>query len=96
MAAKFLIEVPHEPTKLACLRAIEVLLKSGSHFLTHSDWGCYDGEHKAWITVELDSKDEARAIVPPAFRAEAHITQLNGFDLEEVQLMIRQHEAQAG
>ena len=47
MSAKFLIEVPHEEAMLPCLRAIDVLQRSGSHWLTHADWGCYDGEHKA-------------------------------------------------
>jgi hypothetical protein len=69
--ARFLIEVPHESTKETCARAVEVFLKTGSHFFTHADWGCKDGEHKAWIVVEVDSKDEARAIVPPAFRSKA-------------------------
>ncbi len=95
MATKFLIEVPHEATMLSCLRAVDVLLKSGSHFLTHADWGCFDGEHKAWIVVELESKDEARALVPPAFRSEARIIQLNAFVLEEIQEMIRKHETEA-
>ena len=71
MTAKFLIEVPHEGTPTACARAVEVFLRTGSHFLSTADWGCKDGVHKAWIVVEVDSKDEARGIVPPAFRAEA-------------------------
>ena len=58
--ARFLIEVPHEAEKVACARAVQVLLKTGSHFLTHADWGCKDGEHKAWLAVDVDSKDEAR------------------------------------
>ena len=38
---KFLIEVAHEPEVIACARVVEVFLKSGSHFLTNADWGCY-------------------------------------------------------
>ncbi len=96
MSVKFLIEVPHEATMQSCLRAVEVLLKSGSHFLTHADWGCKDGEHKAWFTVEVASKEEARAIVPPAFRAAARVIQLNAFVLEEIQQMLKEHESEAG
>ena len=55
--AKFLIEVPHGGTMAECTRAIDVFLRSGSHFLTHADWGCKDGEHKAWIVLEVDSKE---------------------------------------
>jgi hypothetical protein len=79
--AKFLIEVSHDAEHVACGRVTEVFLKSGSHFLTHADWGCQDGDHKAWLVVEVDSKNEARYILPPAFRAEAKIVQLNKFTI---------------
>jgi len=88
---RYLIEVAHEPDTLACLRAIEVFLSTGSHYLTHADWGCRDGEHKAWITVETDSRDDARRIVPPAFRAQARIVQLDKFTLQEVDSMFAEH-----
>ena len=91
MAARFLIEVPHEATPMACIKAVETMLKTGSHFLTRADWGCKDGEHKAWIIVEVQNKEEARAIVPPAFRSQATIVQLNSFSLEEVEGMMRHH-----
>jgi hypothetical protein len=93
MAARFLIEVPHEVTTLECLRAIEAVLNSGSHFFTHADWGCKDGEHKAWFIVEAESKDEARAIVPPAFRSKAKVVQLNSFSLDEVEEIRRHYKA---
>ncbi len=90
--ARFHIELPHEATTTACARAVEVLLKTGSHFFTHADWGCKDGEHKAWIVVEVGSKDEARAIVPPGFRAQAKVVQLNAFTMEEIEKILRQHK----
>lgn len=93
MAARFLIEVPHEVTTLECLRAIEAVLNCGSHFFTHADWGCKDGEHKAWFIVEVESKDVARAIVPPAFRAKAKVVQLNSFSLDEVEAIRRNFES---
>jgi nicotinate-nucleotide pyrophosphorylase len=92
MTTKFLIEVPHEATTVSCLRAVETFLKSGSHFITRADWGCLDGEHKAWIIVDVENKEQARAIVPPAFRAEAKIVQLNSFSLEQVEDLMRQHK----
>jgi hypothetical protein len=88
---KFLIEVPHEPEKIACARVVEVFLKTGSHFLSNADWGCTDGDHKAWIIVEVDSKDEARFILPPAFRAQAKIVRLNKFTIEEIDEILRHH-----
>ena len=82
--ARFLIELPHEPTMVACAKAVEVILQTGSHFFAKADWGCKDGEHKAWIFVEVNSRDEARGIVPPAFRSQAKIIQLNAFSMEEI------------
>jgi hypothetical protein len=90
--ARFLIEVPHEAERLACARAVEVFLKTGSHFLTHADWGCRDGEHNAWIIVEVENKDEARSTLPPALRPQAKITQLNYFSLQEIDEILYHHQ----
>jgi hypothetical protein len=88
---RFLIEVPHEAEGYACARAIHVFLSSGSHFLTHADWGCKDGVHSAWLIVDVASKAEAMAIVPPAFRAGTRIVGLNGFSLEQIEAILRRH-----
>ena len=90
--ARFLIEVPHEAEKVECARAIQILLSTGSHFLTHAEWGCLDGVHKGWIIMELESKQEARSILPPAYRSQAKIVELNKFTLEEIEEILRHHE----
>jgi hypothetical protein len=82
--SRFLIEVPHEANTEACVRAIRVFLETGSHFLTHADWGCRDGVHKAWIIVDVDSKEQARDILPTAFRSQAQIVQLSAFTMSEI------------
>ncbi len=89
--ARFLIEVPHPAEEIACKRAIHALPTTGSHYITHADWGCFDGEHKAWLMVDVDCKDDARCIVPPAFRDEARIVQLTRFSLQEAEDMLRTH-----
>jgi hypothetical protein len=89
--ARFLIEVSHEPSKLSCARSVDVFLKSGSHFFTHADWGCNDGEHKGWVIIEADTRDEARAIVPPALRPDAKVVQLNAFTVDEIENILHQH-----
>ena len=81
---KYLIEVPHEATKSACANSVRVFFQTGSHFLAHADWGCHDGEHKAWLIVEVENKDRARQIVPPAFRSDAKIIKLHTFTREEM------------
>ena len=87
--ARFLIEVPHSADQVPCARAVEIFLKTGSHFMTHADWGCKDGEHKAWMTVDVENKDAARSILPPAFRDDAKIVQLNYFTMEEIGAFLR-------
>lgn len=92
--ARFLIEVPHSSDVVDCSRAVAVLLRTGSHFLTHADWGCRDGVHKAWITVEVDSHDEARRIVPMEYRNAATVVRLNSFDLGKIEKFLKEHGAE--
>jgi hypothetical protein len=89
---RFLIEVAHEGSELACAKVVQIFLNTGSHFLSHADWGCMDGEHKAWIIVDVATKDEARLILPPVFRAQARIVQLNFFTMEEIEDILRHHQ----
>jgi hypothetical protein len=89
--SRFLVEVPHEAGAAECIRAIEIFLRTGSHFLSRADWGCLDGDHKAWMIVDVESKDEARAIVPSAYRGEARIVQLNTFTAAQVAELRSQH-----
>ena len=88
--ARFLIEVPHEG--VACARAAQIFLNAGSHFLTHADWGCTDGEHKAWIIAEVENKGEARSILPPALRPQAKITRLNYYSLDQIDEILSHHQ----
>ncbi|KPK13789.1 MAG: hypothetical protein AMJ67_16940 [Betaproteobacteria bacterium SG8_41] len=90
---RYLIEIPHEAERIACYRAIHVFLASGSHFLTRCDWGCKDGIHKAWMTVEAESREAARRIIPPAFRNQARVVELQQFSMEEVETALSQHVA---
>lgn len=70
---RFLIEVPHESSAEACNRAIEVFKATGSHFVTNAEWGCHDNDHRAWLLVDVDTKQEALAIIPPGFRPSAKV-----------------------
>mgnify|MGYP001366386313 CR=1 FL=1 len=88
---KYLIEVPHEATKSACNNAVSVFLQTGSHFLRQADWGCHDGEHKAWLIVEVENKDQARQIVPPLCRSGAKIVKLHTFTRTEMENIAEVH-----
>lgn len=81
---KFLVEIPHSADAAECTGIVKAFLSSGSHLLTNAEWGCMDGVHNAWIVVDLDSKDEALSIVPPAFRSVARVTALNSFTLDYI------------
>jgi hypothetical protein len=50
--------------------------------VTGADWGYSDGEQKAWRIVDVATKHDARAILPPLFRSAARITILERFTLE--------------
>ena len=88
---KFMIVTEHENTKQACSLAIMEILKFGSHFVPHADWGCADDVHKAWITVEVDSKEEAIGILPPLLRRSATVTEVNHYDMDNIDDLIALH-----
>ena len=89
---KYLIEVPHEAKKEACEQAIRIFLNTGSHFLTNADWGCKDGVHKAWMILNIDGKEQARNILPPAFRRQAKIIKLIKFSTDNLEDNKRYHD----
>jgi len=88
---RYFIEVPHEATKSACTNAVRIFFQTGSHFLRQAEWGCYDGEHKAWLIVEVENKDQARQIVPSLFRSDAKIIKLHTFTRDEMEKIEEVH-----
>jgi len=94
--SRFMIELDHEAETYACAQAVQVFLATGSHYLTKADWGCLDGVHTAWLVVEADTREQARSIVPPAFRARARVTALNAFGMEEIEEILSWHGPGAG
>jgi hypothetical protein len=51
-----------------------------------------DGDHKGWLIVEVNNRDEARAILPPIYRSQAKVVQLNRFSMEELDRIIQGHQ----
>ena len=90
----YLIEIPHSMDKIACMRAIKVFLDSGSHFLVNADWGCQDGEHKAWMVVDVENKEQALQIVPPLYRHDAKIIKLVKYSKEGFREGFKYHEVE--
>jgi len=88
---RFFVEVSHEPTKEACDQAIRSFLETGSHFVTNADWGCEDGEHKAWFIAEIENKASVFQIIPPFFRRNAKVVELTKFTINDIPEMREQH-----
>ena len=88
----FLIEVPHGDDKISCIKAMQVFVNSGSHFLANADWGCADNEHKAWMIVNVANKEVALQIVPPLYRHDTKITKLFKMNRKEVEYYVKEHK----
>jgi hypothetical protein len=89
--ARFLLEVPHGPDHVHCDRAARIFLATGSHFITHADYGCDDGVYKSWLTVEVASREEALRILPAGLRANAKVIPLSKFSLAGFGDLLRRH-----
>jgi hypothetical protein len=59
--------------------------------MTNADWGCHDDVHKAWFIVEVQSKEEASAILPPLLRRDATIIALQRYGLQDFEEVMEQH-----
>lgn len=76
---RFLVEIPHDSDKASCNAAIKIFAESGSHYLTHADFGCEDGVHDAWLVVEADDHNEARLVAPPQYREKTRVTKVKRY-----------------
>ncbi|NOR34816.1 MAG: hypothetical protein GQ579_09065 [Bacteroidales bacterium] len=76
---KYLIEVSQSSYKISNMRASYIFKRSGSHFVTHADWGFLDGEYKAWLVAETENEKEAMRILPSAYRQSAKIILIKKF-----------------
>ncbi len=91
--SRFFVEVSHASDEIECARVIQTFLKTGSHYLSRAEWGCMDGEHKAWIILDADNKEEARRVLPPVFRPTAKIVSLTRFTLNDIENILNRHQA---
>ena len=45
----------------------------------------------AWMIVEANTKNDARSIVPPPFRPQASIVELNTFSMDQIDSILSRH-----
>jgi len=88
---RFFVEVPHESTRGGCDIAIRSFLETGSHFMTNADWGCEDGEHKAWFTLDIEDKESVMQMIPPLFRRNAKIVEVKKFKVQDIPEIMKRH-----
>lgn len=85
---KFLIEVKHGGDKSSCLLAIQSFLSSRSHYVSSVEWGCIEGEQKAWLILKTENKETAMKILPAAYRQNAKVTEIHKFTRKEIDQVI--------
>ena len=90
---RYLIEIPHGDELLACQKALRAIEEFGSHFVTRADWGCENGTHAGWLIAELEDRKQALQVVPPEFRSDARIVELNSFSRDQIKTMISEMES---
>jgi hypothetical protein len=84
---RFLIEIQHANDYEGCIKALQALMRSGSHLISQAEFGCEDGIHCGWLIAELDSREDAHRMVPPQFRADTRVIQLRRWTPKEMEAM---------
>ena len=90
---RFLIEIRHSTEHEGCVRSLDAIVNHGSHLVTQAEFGCEDGVHAGWLTVDVDSRDEALRIVPPQYRVDASVVRLRKWTKEEIKAMLQELES---
>lgn len=90
---RFLIEIQHANDYVGCVKALDALMRSGSHLISQAEFGCEDGVHCGWLIAELDSREDAQRMVPPQFRADTRVIQLRRWTREEMEAMVAKTNA---
>lgn len=81
---KYLIEIKNGGDRVSCLRSIQSYLASRTHYITGAEWGCIEEEHKAWLVIKTENREDAMRVIPAAYRQFAKITRLHKFTGKEI------------
>ncbi|MDF1576131.1 MAG: hypothetical protein P1P86_13165 [Bacteroidales bacterium] len=68
----------------SCLRSIHSFLSTRTHYVSSAEWGCREGENKAWLIIKTTNSNDAMRIIPAAYRQYAKITRLHKFKEKEI------------
>ena len=89
---RYMIEIPHDPSAEACVKVVDTFHDTGAHYLTHADFGCASGVHKAWLIIEADSAEQARLVAPPYYRTEAKVIQVKHYTHLTTEEIVADHQ----
>jgi hypothetical protein len=78
---RYLVISPH--TEQDCKQAIKDVYAAG--YITHFDWGCMDGDHTGWVTIDAENAGQALLVVPTSHRRTARAVKLVKFSLSDVE-----------
>jgi hypothetical protein len=80
---RFLVISPH--TAGDCVKALKEIHAVG--YITHFEWGCMDGDHTGWVTLEAESAQQALMVVPAMQRQSAKAIRLVKFSPQDIEAM---------
>jgi hypothetical protein len=63
-------------------------LARGPNFLAQFEWGCVEGEHTGWATIEAESEYEARDMVPAVARSRARVVRVDRVTPDHINTML--------
>ncbi len=90
---RFMVESSHEAAPPeqkgpgVCLRELDAAVAQGSHYITHAEFGCEYGVHKAWIFVDAEDREDARGMVPAPARARAVIVEVRRYTPDQIRAL---------
>jgi len=81
--ARFLIQSPHKPEE--CLRALDGIFAKGKDTLEKYEFGCREGDHTGYMTVDAGTKNEVlNKYVPDFLQSKARVVEIQKFTPDEI------------
>jgi hypothetical protein len=84
---RYLIEINHEDDYEGCVKALDALLRLGSHLVSQAEFGCRAGVHSGWLIADVPTREDAVAIVPPQLRSASRVVELQRWTPDEIREM---------
>lgn len=85
----YFMSVPH--TQADCMKSIDEFSGKAGKLLSHTEWGCMEGDHTAYCFVEAKSADEAKNQLPESVRSKAKIVKVTKFTPKQIAEMHKPH-----